>query len=170
MPGGKVWLESPQLEAVVLSMRIAGDELRKRLYKNTRDVISPEWRRDVTQSADTRLGVRVLGDTARVNVSYFGITLISARSRKALKPGGLIPSRYFGAVEFGVNRNKVIKVNGRRGNTRYEYKRRMGMAFPAYNADGHVVLPTAKRYIKRYAAMWIQTAAKTLHDAAEGKL
>lgn len=167
--GQRFTLESPQLEAVILSLRIAGPELRKQIYAQSRAAIAPEWQSDLaTATSGNPFATRVLADSARVNVGTRGVTLTAAKSAKKLS-GGFIPKLNFAAVELGATW-KIGEVKGRRGSTRYDYKRTLNRPFKQRRQRGYYAFPLGRQYVFRYASLWISTVARTLRDAVEGKL
>jgi hypothetical protein len=161
--------ESPQLEAVILSLRIAGPELRKQIYAQSRAAIAPEWQSDLaTATSGHPFAKRVIADGARANVTTRGVTLTAAKSSKKFS-GGFIPLKNFAAVEFGATRKK-ISILGRRGTKTYRYTRTINQPFGPRRRKGYYAYKTGDEYIFRYASLWIKTVARTLHDAVEGKL
>lgn len=164
--------DSKELQAVVLAMRIVGPELRKELYQRSRDAIAPEWQDALSQRANTvypnQLAQKVLVKSARVNVTSRGVTLTAAKSQKKLS-GGLTPKEGWPAVEFGAS-PKRANITARRGSKSYNYKRTINTQFPKNVRKGLVAYPTGRKFIARYASLWIFTVARTLHDAVEGKL
>jgi hypothetical protein len=165
----KFVLDSPELEAVILSLRIVGTELRKEIYARSRATIAPEWQGELSNVVGAnKLAQRVLVDTARVNVGTRGVTLTAAKGSRKLS-GGFVPNVNFAAVEFGATWRDA-KVSGRRGNKRYDYQRKINTGFKHRRAKGYYAYPTGDKFVFRYASLWIATVARTLHDAVEGKL
>ena len=161
-------LSSPQLEATILAIRLAGKDLRRDIYARSRATILPEWQASLSDRAGAnRLAQRVLVSSARVNIGTRGIELTSAKSSKAIK-GGLIPSINFAAIEFGASWRKAT-VQGRRGSTRYTYTRELNTAFKHRKRAGYIVYPAATIIIKRLAALWVQTTVRTFHEAIEAQ-
>jgi hypothetical protein len=162
-------LSSPQLEATILAIRIAGKELRKDIYARSRATILPEWQSSLSDKAGAdRLAQRVLVASARVNIGTRGIELTSAKSTKAINKGGFIPSVNFAAIEFGAKWRKA-EIQGRRGNNAYRYHREINTAFQHRKRKGYIVYPTASLMITRLAALWVQTTVRTFHEAVESK-
>ncbi len=165
----RVKLASPELDAVILALRIAGKDLRKELYARSRSTILPEWQQSISDKVGgNRIAQKVLVDTARVNVGTRGIRLTSATSSKAISKGGFKPSENWAAVEFGA-KWRVAGIDGRRGQTRYNYDRQINTSFKHRKRKGYYVFPAADTVIKRLAALWVQTTVRTLRDAVEGK-
>lgn len=165
----KFVLDSPELEAAILSLRIAGPELRKQIYARSRQVIAPEWQGALSEAAGgNRLAQKVIVESARVNVGTRGVNLTAAKGSRKLT-GGFVPKENFAAVEFGASW-RVGNVNGRRGQTNYKYERKLNTGFKPRRRKGYYAYPTGDKFIFRYASLWISTVARTLHDAVEGKL
>lgn len=164
--------DSKELEAVVLAMRIVGPELRKQLYQRSRDAIAPEWQSALSDRASTvypnQLAQKVLVKSARVNVTSRGVTLTAAKSQKKLS-GGLTPKEGWPAVEFGAS-PKRARITANRDGKSYTYKRTINTQFPKNVRKGLVAYPTGRKFIARYASLWVFTVARTLRDAAEGRI
>lgn len=156
---------SRELQAVLLAVRQAPAELQKQIRQHTKAISDPEWRKAVTEQADTRLQHRILAETTRTTPSNQNIRLASAGSAKRLS-GGLSPSKNGKVVEFGANPARTVEQRSRSGK---RYKRRMGNAFGPLTRKGNAVYPAAARMIPRIASLWVQTVVRTLHDALEGK-
>lgn len=170
----RIRFDSEELRAASLGLRIAKTELRKQVYARTRDAIAPRWSSDIGQKIGAypgphRLAGRVLQETARVNVGQNGIRLTSATQGRKLS-GGMRPNEDWPVVEFGNFARNYKDVKGRRGGTQYNYKRRVLAWTPAYRRKGYIVFPTGKEFARYYIALWVNTVARTLHDAVEGKL
>jgi hypothetical protein len=162
-------LSSPQLEATLLAIRLAGKDLRKELYARSRATILPEWQSSLSDKAGAnRLAQRVLVSSARVNIGTRGIELTSAKSTKAISKGGLIPAINFAAIEFGASW-RTATIAGRRGAKAYRYSRQINTAFKHRQRKGYIVYPTANIIITRLAALWVQTTVRTFRDAVESK-
>lgn len=162
-------VQSPELDAVVLALRIAGKDLRKDLYARARSTILPEWQSTIEDKVGgNTLANQVLAKTARVQVGTRGIRLQSATSSRAISKGGFKPSENFAALEFGAKWRKA-NIAGRRGQTKYSYTREINTPFQHRKRKGYYVFPAADLIIKRVAALWVQSTVRTLRDAVEGK-
>ena len=163
---------SRQLQAVILAVKQLDREVRKEIRQQTRAVVRPEWERAVREHASTRLEQRVFGSTARAVVSDQNVTLKAAHIGKALS-GGLKPSLNYAPVEFGANRNEFRPISTKATRTATQSlrlkKRRTLRQFRPANKRGYVVYPAAANIIPRIAALWAQTAARTIHEAFESR-
>ncbi|MFC6233693.1 hypothetical protein ACFPZL_01155 [Leucobacter soli] len=153
---------------MILATKNVDRELRAQIRKHTRQMILPEWQRATAEHAATRLEHRVLAQTARAAVSDQNVTLKAAQIGRALQ-GGLKPSELWWAVEFGAD-GKRLDYTGRRGSRTFPVKnRRTTQQLRPRNQRGYVFHPAAAAIIPRLASLWTQTAARTIHEAFEGK-
>ncbi len=158
---------SRQIQATIRATKNVPRELRKQIRQHTRQMVVPEWQKAVAEHATTRLESRVLGSTARALVSDQNVTLKAAHIGRSLS-GGLKPSELWWAVEFGANRDQRRGYTGRRGNTTFQVRdRRTTRQLRPRNRRGYVVYPAAANIIPRIAALWVQTVARTIHEAFE---
>lgn len=169
----RVFLESPQLSAAILSTKVAGAEMRKQIYAQSRGAIGPEWSNSIAaqiakRGGPQKLATLALVKTARVQVGQRGVRLTSATSKKRLR-GGFMPAKNWNALERGTYpRKKTIKAT-RKGTT-YTYERTVGNGFLMRGGKGNYLRPVADEFVTRYASLWIQTTARVVYDALEGKL
>lgn len=157
------------MQAALLGVRRAEKAVQANIRKATKAIATPEWQKALTERAETRLEHRVLVDTARVSVSNQNVRLASASVGRALS-GGLKPSEGYAAVEFGANRQQknTYERTSSKGN-RFPVTRRTRAQLRPQRRKGYVVYPAAQKVIPRFAALWVQTVVKTMHDAIEGK-
>lgn len=173
--GQRIRFDSEELRAASLGLRIAQTEIRKQAYKRTREAILPDWQKSIAEkisgTSNSRMASIVLANTARVQVGYAGIKLTAATQSKKLS-GGLVPNENWPVVEFGSTGRKgaMTEITGRRGNKRYNYKRRILTWSQPYKRGGYFVFEAGNEMATRYIAIWVHTVARTLHDALEGKL
>jgi hypothetical protein len=156
-------VDSP-LRTMLLAARSVPVEVRKQIASQTKSASEPIWYDEVRDGAATRVQQRVLVDSARVGVTQRNVFLRSG-GVGTLRSGTPV-SRIAAAAEFGVGEGKVITTRSRKGTV---YSRRMGPAFPAPKRGGYVFWPAARRSIRRFASLWIQTAVRTMLDALDGK-
>ena len=156
-------IDSP-LRSMLLVMRTVPAELRKQHAQQTKKAAQPIWTEETRDGAQTRVQQRVLVNTARVGVTQRNVFLRSGQTGE-LRSGTPV-SVLAEAAEWGIGPDKEITTHSRKGT---EYTRRMGSAFPPTRRGGYVVYQAAARSITRFAALWIQTAVRTLLDAFEGK-
>lgn len=156
-------LNSKELLATTLALRSFDRTLQGTVRKVTKLIGQPEWQKAVGGNVHTRFEQRVLGDTARMAVSNQNVTLRAGHIGRRLSGGGR-PTELYGAAEFGANvRQETVT---RQGTT---YARTGGRQFRRSNRKGYAVYPAAARMIPRFAALWVQTTVRTLHEALEAK-
>ncbi|MBT1633763.1 hypothetical protein [Curtobacterium flaccumfaciens] len=160
---------SEELRTLLAAVKQVPREVRKNVRTYTKKNAQPIWQEEVRGRIASRLDDRVLGKTARVAVSDQNVMLQSGRIGKALT-GGAKPAALAGGVEFGANRDErtTYETTSRKGK-RYTVTRHTKRQLPSRNTNGRVIHPAARAGIPRFAKLWIQTAARTLYDAMEGK-
>ncbi|HUG50403.1 MAG TPA: hypothetical protein VLZ78_05340 [Terrimesophilobacter sp.] len=156
-------IDSP-LRTMLLAVRQVPADVRKQINAHTKREAGPIWTGEVRERAATRLQQRVLVDTSRVGVTDRNVALRSATVGTLRK--GVPVSRLASGTEFGMNPGKQISTRSRKGKP---YKRQMGSVFPRPRRGGYVVYPAARDAIPRVAALWVQTAVRTILDAFDGK-
>jgi hypothetical protein len=161
--------ESRELTAVVVALRAVEKNISSDIRKQTRQVLQPEWQKTAREHSQTRLEVRVLGDTARASVSSNGITLKSASVGKVLK-GGFVTKAMYAGIEFGADRavKNTYQARSSKGKT-YSVTRRTRAQLRPRRRSGYVIYPAAAEFIPRAAAMWTQITVRVIAEAAEGK-
>jgi hypothetical protein len=150
---------SRELLTVIRGLRNLDRETKKQLRAHLRPMVTQAWREALAARANTDLERRVLVDTARVKVSDQNVRLTSATLSRSLT-GGLKPSAHYGPVEFGAARLERTTSRGRRN---------VHAPFKQPNRRGYVVYPAAAAVIPRVLAMYVQTYARAIHEALEGK-
>lgn len=160
---------SEELRTLLAAVKGVPREMRKNIRTYTKRDAQPIWQQEVQGRVMSRLDDRVLGKTSRVAVSDQNVQLQSARIGKSLK-GGAKPSELAGAVEFGADRNAeaTYETTSRKGR-RYLVTRHTKRQLPSRNTNGRIVYASSRESIPRLASLWVQTAARTLYDALEGK-
>jgi hypothetical protein len=156
-------VDSP-LRSMLLAVRPVPADVRKQINTFTKRDAGPIWLAETRERAATHVQQRVLVDTSRVGVTDRNVALRSATVGNVRS--GLPASRLAQAAEWGINPGKIIQTRSRKGKP---YKRRMGPAFPPTRRGGYVVYPAAKQAIPRIAALWVQTAVRTILDAFDGR-
>lgn len=159
---------SKELQSVILALKTLDRDTRAEIRKHTKTMASPEWSQALSENASTRLEHLVLAKTGRVRVSDQNVTLTSATVGRALS-GGLQPKRDAAAVEFGADAAVVPYTATSRRGRRFTVRRNTRAQLRPRNKKGYVVYPAAADLIPRIAALWIQTAARTLYDKLEGR-
>lgn len=158
-----VLIDSP-LRSMLLAMRTVPADIRKQIAGQTKKNAQPIWFEETRDGAATRMQQRVLVDSERVGVTQRNVFLRSG-GVGTLRSGTPV-SRLAAVAEFGMGAGKEISSTSRKGTA---YTRRAGSAFPSRRPSGHVVYPAARRSIPRFAALWIQTAVRTILDAFDRK-
>lgn len=167
---GIIW-QSKELQAAILGLKIVEKDLRKEILKRSRELILKDWTDAVSDEISmvggdvyaTRLTMR----NTRVKVGTQGFTLQAAtRGTKAVS-GGLISSQHYYLAEFGADK-KVVPVNGRRGNTRYEYKRTVNTGFQRRVKNGRYAFKAAGKIMTRTIALYTQTTIQMIYKAFQG--
>lgn len=161
-------LKSPELLATIYALRVVDKTIAAQVRKYTKAVAAPEWSKALTRRASTALEARVISSTAVVAVSNQNVRVQSAGKGRPLS-GGLNPKTDYAGVEFGSNAHgKTYPRKSRNGGT-HSVTRVMGTQFKAHNGKGYVFYPAAREMVPRIAALWVQTAVKTIANALEGK-
>lgn len=160
---------SRELRSVIETLPRLDRELRKEIRTRTRTAALAIWKQEVTEQGTSKLDFGVLVNTARVKVSDQNVTLTAGSVGKRLS-GGLSPKEHWWAVEYGADVKKVTYTRKSVRGLPYRSERIQNRGLPARNEKGRVLGPAADRSIKRVAAIWMQTTARTMFDALEGKL
>lgn len=154
-------LVSRDLATLVQAARSLPAEVSKQLRAHTRRVVEPAFQEEMRERVATRLETRVLLDTARVSVRDDNVILKSATIGKV---HGTPASVLAGGTEFGASPARVVGTRSRKGTA---YKRRLGPVFRAPQRRGHVFHPAVQAFIPRAAALWFQTAYRTVAETFE---
>jgi hypothetical protein len=155
-------LLSKDLQTLLSAVRQIPKEVAAEVRKHTKAAADPIWKEEVRGRTVSRQQVSVLSDTARVAVSDSNVLLRSAAVGKT--SNGTPKSVLAYGAEFGANPNKVIKSRTKAGK---QYTRKQGRQFKLPRRGGYVVYPAARDSIPRLASLWVQTAARTVHEAFE---
>lgn len=167
---GIIW-QSKELQAAVLGLKIVEKDLRKEILKRSRELILKDWTDAVSDEISmvggdvyaTRLTMR----NTRVKVGTQGFALQAATRGTKATSGGLISSVHYYLAEFGADK-KVVPVNGRRGNTRYNYKRTVNTGFQRRVKNGRYAYKAAGKIMTRTIALYTQTTIQMIYKAFEG--
>jgi hypothetical protein len=161
-------MESRELQATVLALKQMDSTVRKAINAENRSQMVPEWREALATKASTSLEQRVLLGGTRVNLGPERVTLMAATSTKKMS-GGASPQQIAAAVEFGAEKRQQ-KVGGRSRNGKpYTYNRRINRQFKQRTKTGFVAYPAAAELAPRFAALWVSTSIRKMHEALEGK-
>lgn len=167
---GIIW-QSKELQAAILGLKIVEKDLRKEILKRSRELILKDWSDAVSDEISmvggdvyaTRLTMR----NTRVKVGSQGFALQAATRGTKATSGGLISSQHYYLAEFGADK-KVVPVNGRRGNTRYGYKRTVNTGFQRRVKNGRYAFKAAGKIMTRTIALYTQTTIQMIYKAFEG--
>lgn len=167
---GLIW-ESKELQAAILALKIVDRDLRKEILKRTRELILKDWTQAVGDEISTAGGdiyaTRLTMRNTRVKVGTQGFTLQAATRGTKATSGGLISSKHYYLAEFGADK-KVVPVQGRRGNTRYEYKRTVNTGFQRRVKNGRYAFQASGKIMTRTIALYTQTCIQMVYKAFEG--
>lgn len=157
------------MQAVLLSLRVAPREVRRNVRRYTKELIEPEYQRRMRERATAnRAQARVIGGGARIAVSDQNVRMRTAASVRPLS-GGLVPKSTGSALEFGAKPRKSRYYRTTKG-TRHVVTRDTTAQLPRFRKRGWAFWPTVSELTPRIAALWAQTAIRTVHDALEGRL
>lgn len=145
-------LGSPELRAIVLSLKQVERGIRKDIRTETRTIAVAQWQDELARRARTEQAARMLVRTARVKVSDQNVTLTSASSKRKALSGGATPYRMGKAWEFGSPRTD-----------------RQRYGWPAPNRAGYVFYPAAAVIIPRLLALWGQIVFRRIAESLEGE-
>ncbi|WP_144719241.1 hypothetical protein [Agrococcus jejuensis] len=173
MPGRIDVEGSRLLQAAILSLRVAPTEVRKQVRQVSKRALEPEFTKQIAERAamsnQPRLSSAVLVRGARIQVSDQNVRMRTAASTRALK-GGLVPNAYGKAIEFGANAGKVSTYTRRSPKGKpHQVKRHTTRQWPRVRRQGWAFYPTVENLLPRFAALWTQTAIRTVHEALEGR-
>lgn len=161
---------SRELQAVVLALKQLDKSLRPEMYKRTRESILPDWQKGIAEKIGMQPHARF--NTAmlkgqRVAVGTQGVSVVAASSGRAIRKGSTLkPGQDFYLAEFGAS-PKVVQVNGRRGDTRYTYNRKVNTGMLDRRRKGRFAYKTANEIVSRSVAMWVQTVVQVTREAVE---
>jgi hypothetical protein len=159
-------LVSKDLRTLLDALRGLPAETNKQIQKATKSAALPIWQDEVKSNVTTRLEARVLGQTAKVGVTKSNVFLRSGQVGKL--SSGLPVSVLSQAVEYGRPADAPIPAKGKMvSKNGVRYTRRSGTAFRPRNRKGYVANEAGRDSIPRYAALWISTAVRTLHEQME---
>lgn len=159
---------SRELQAIILALRGMDAPLRKRITKESRAQIVPEWKNALTENASTSLENRFLLAGVRANVTDSKVQLIASASTKK-RSGGGSPATIGHAIEYGARwHSQRIAATSSKGK-RYSYTRVVNKQFRPRRNRGYVITPAAVKLAPRFVSLWVQTTVRTVYDAFEGK-
>jgi hypothetical protein len=165
------------LQAVVLALKLADRDLRKRINDATRETLNPVWRRAVDERMQDRVDQRVFGTGTRIAAGN-PPAAVAGSSRRRL-PGGLVPLENWRAWEFGaVGRDTSFTEYPRAAYTRHQggqavqvragrVRRRTLAQVPSRASSGRVLYPAFAELAPRVAALWAQIVVQQYAQALE---
>lgn len=165
----KVRVYDDQVNAVALLLRGADKEITRQIRQHTRAIGEGEWRDAIRGGVMSRLDEVVMARTAKLLVSTSGVRLRAAATKRPLS-GGLMPSYHWKSLEFGNwdGRTKTYKQHSRKGK-QYTLTRHTARQLRPRVKSGYMAYPAAARLIPRFAALWTQTAIRTVYELIERK-
>jgi hypothetical protein len=162
--------DSREIQAVILALKVAGKDLRKEIYKRTRDQVLPEWREaiatEIGQGPNASLGARLVLKNTRVKMGQQEINLEAATRGTRTTSGGLIPSTHYFMAEFGAN-PRIANISGRRGGTTYNYKRKINTWSTGKVKNGRYAFKAAGDMGYRAVALWVASTVQIFTEAAK---
>jgi hypothetical protein len=147
---------SRELQATILALRQAERGIRLDINKAARSKIRPVWQGELSARARTSLERRVILPGARATASDRGVTVFAATKNRPLS-GGLIPSRYWAAVEFGANTRRMTVRQRSRSGASYRRPLTVNRAFKPQQAHGMIAMAAASDTGTRLVALWVRT-------------
>lgn len=153
-------IDSP-LSRVLTLMRGADGDVRRNIARYTKSEALPLWQDELRGRGEDRRQVR-LAQSGTVGVTQQNVILRAGVTGK-LSSGTAIKDLAW-ATEVGASATKDVATRSRTGTP---YKRKLGPTFGTVIRRGKVALPAARASIPRFASLWAQIAARTLHDLIE---
>ena len=154
-------IDSP-LRDLAHAMRELDGNVKKQIGAHTKAAAQPIWEDELRDRPVTRLQARLLADTGKVGVTAQNVFLRAGHVGKL--SSGTPVQLLARAGEFGSNPSRQIGSKSRRGKP---YTRTLGATFGAQARGGNVVHPAARDSIPRFAALWVQTAIRCIHESLE---
>lgn len=173
MPGRIDVLNNRRLQATLLALRTVDKDTRKYVRQTTQRALQPEFSKQMAErgskSNQLALTNSVLVRTARIQVSDQNVKMKTADSTRKLS-GGLSPIEHGRAIEFGSTSRQKTRYNrvSPKGK-RHVVTRNAQKQLPARRQRGWAFYPTTNDLTPRFAALWVQTAIRTVHEAWEAK-
>lgn len=152
-------VDSP-LMVLMHAMRDVEPETRRQIGRHTKAAAQPIWAESTRGQSQTGLQAR-LASSAQTSVTARNVFLKAGGTGTI---GDTPMSELAYAIEFGAHPDKRYEVRTKTGRT---HMRRIGRRFKLPRSRGYVVYPAASEAIPRIASLWVQTAARTIHEAIE---
>lgn len=160
---------SRELQAAVLSMKAVPAEIRRRIARNTREVMNPEWRDLVSRNARTTQERLILARGARIGGTNPPRAIAASSTRRL--SGGLVPAESYTSFEAGTRRPNRRATWRRRSpeGTPHDVHGWPERQLPDYRKGGFVVYPAFREIAPRFVSLWVQTIIWTVYDKIEGR-
>ena len=152
-------IDSP-LATLQQAMRGLDSAVKRQIGAHTKRAALPAWQEETRFRGDTRQR-SILAQSAAVGVTATNITLkagVGPLSRTAPL------TQLAKGIEFGNNPHVKEKAVSKTGKV---FDRRRGNRFGPPTKDGNVAYPAARAVIPRIIALWVQTAAREVHETVE---
>lgn len=145
---------SRELTAVVQALAVVPREVAKETRARSKSVIAPEFKKGLAERAPAPIFFSRLVNRSTVYVTDRGVRMVAGSNAAKGFPR---------ETEFGAYREEFKTYSTRRGTT----TRRTQRQFWHFQPKGRVVIPTVSDMIPRIAALWVQTAVRTVFDLIE---
>lgn len=159
--------DSKELQAAILAMKALDKTLRPEIYARTREKVLPEWTDEIKGNlADDgfpALETRLVLKNTKVKVGTQGLSLGAATSTRKAVSGGLKPAQHYYLAEFGAT-PRVAEISGRRGETRYTYRRKINTGFKPRTRRGRYAYKAAGDIGARAVALWVQSIVQIVYE------
>lgn len=159
--------DSRQLQAAILATKAAGRDLRREIYKEARQELGNDWLPALRRRAASRLDRAVMLRGARATVGTDGFRVLAATSRRAFRPGGMVPADDWPGVEFGARNARVRyrRRNRRQGGT-HSVTRTVNRQFRGRTKNGRIAFDAASEIGTRLVAVWVASIVRIYRRAA----
>lgn len=158
--------DSKQIQVTILALKLARKDLRKEIYARARRLILPEWNQSIVEYTNgNKFANQLILRNTRVKLGN-SIQLEAATKTRPTISGGLSPNPYWYLAEFGAN-PKTIEIRGRRGETRYIYKREVNTWSKPRTRHGRYAFRAAEKMINRTISLWAESTWQILYSALE---
>lgn len=156
-------IDSPFRDMLIV-LRAVPREASRTALKYARGEAAPIWKEELAGRASTRLQQRVLVNTGRVGATGRNVILRSGQVGRLSSgtPVHLLAK----PAELGAHPGSKYATRSRKGT---RYFRRHGTTFGPVTRPGKVFAPAARDASARVTSVIIQSVARSLYDALEGK-
>lgn len=158
--------DSTEVQATILALKVMRKDYKKEVYARTRRLILPEWNESIaTRIGGDKFASQMILKNTRVKIGQ-SLQLEAATKTRPTVSGGLSPDPHFYLAEFGAD-PKVTEVQGRRGSTRYTYRRTVNTQFKPRTKYGRYGFDAAGEMVKRSIALWVQSTWQLMYEALD---